>query len=347
MKGDRVSSTTNEPSRRASFGTAAPPALQVENLRTFFYTEEGVVRAVDDVSFDLQSGRTLGIVGESGSGKTVTSLSILRLVPDPPGRIVGGRILFDGRDLVGLADHDLRTIRGRRISMIFQDPMTSLNPYLRVSRQLTEVLEVHEGATRSSARQRAIEMMRRVRIPEPERRIDAYPHEFSGGMRQRVMIAMALLCRPEILIADEPTTALDVTIQAQILTLMRELRDEFSTAVVLITHDLGVVAGMADEVAVMYAGRIVEQAPTTELFAMPRHPYTLGLLKSIPRLDRDQERLDPIPGRPPALRTLGEGCSFAPRCVFVQDRCRRESPNLRQVGDEHRVACWVDVETSI
>jgi len=346
MKGNRVSSTTNEPEHATGSGTAARPVLQVEHLRTSFFTEEGVVRAVDDVSFDLHRGRTLGIVGESGSGKTVTSLSILRLVPDPPGRIEGGRIVFDGRDLVRLTQRQLRAIRGRRISMIFQDPMTSLNPYLRVSRQLTEVLELHEGATPSAARRRAIEMLTRVGIPEAARRVDAYPHEFSGGMRQRVMIAMALLCRPEILIADEPTTALDVTIQAQILTLMRELRDEFASAVVLITHDLGVVAGMADEVVVMYAGRIVEQAPTRELFASPRHPYTLGLLRSIPRLDRHQARLDPIPGRPPALHALTAGCAFAPRCAFVQDRCRKESPDLRPVGDAHHAACWVDVDAS-
>ncbi len=317
--------------------------LRVDNLRTHFYTDEGVVRAVDDVSFELHRGRTLGIVGESGSGKTVANLSILRLIPDPPGRIVGGRIHFDGRDLVSMSQRDMRRIRGKRISMIFQDPMTSLNPYLRVGRQLTEVLELHERASASEARRKAIAMMERVGIPEAVRRIDGYPHEFSGGMRQRVMIAMALLCQPEVLLADEPTTALDVTIQAQILALIQELRDDLGTAVVLITHDLGVVAGMADEVAVMYAGRIVEQAPTAQLFGSPRHPYTLGLLKSIPRLDRPQGRLDPIPGRPPALSALGGGCPFAPRCAFVQERCHREYPDFRTLADQHRAACWVDV----
>ncbi len=343
----RLKPTTDETRRKHQARRNGGTALTVENLRTYFDTEDGVVRAVDDVSFVLQRGRTLGIVGESGSGgKTVANLSILRLVPDPPGRIAGGRILFDGRDLVTLSDRDMRRIRGKRISMIFQDPMTSLNPYLRVGRQLTEVLELHEGSSAAQARRDAIVMMEKVGIPEADKRIDDYPHEFSGGMRQRVMIAMALLCRPELLIADEPTTALDVTIQAQILRLMRSLRDEFGTAVVLITHDLGVVAGMADEVAVMYAGRIVEQAPTAALFAAPRHPYTLGLLQSIPRLDQQQERLDPIPGRPPALSALGEGCRFAPRCAFVQERCGREHPELREVGREHRAACWVDVDSA-
>ena len=338
--------TANETPRSGQARTHGGAALRVENLRTYFYTDDGVVRAVDDVSFELQRGRTLGIVGESGSGKTVANLSILRLIPHPPGRIVGGRILFDGRDLVRVSERELRRIRGKRIAMIFQDPMTSLNPYLRVSRQLTEVLELHEGMSPGEARRSAITMMERVGIPEAARRIDAYPHEFSGGMRQRVMIAMALLCEPEVLLADEPTTALDVTIQAQILTLMRNLRDELGTAVVLITHDLGVVAGMADEVAVMYAGRIVEQAPTAQLFATPRHPYTLGLLKSIPRLDRRQTRLDPIPGRPPAWSALGAGCPFAPRCAFVQERCRREYPEFRSVAPEHYAACWVDVTNS-
>jgi oligopeptide transport system ATP-binding protein len=311
-------------------------------LRTHFFTEEGVVRAVDDVSFDLEPGQTLGIVGESGSGKSVTSLSILRLIPDPPGRIVSGEIVFEGRNLLSLSERDMRGIRGRHIAMIFQDPMTSLNPYLRVSRQLTEVLELHERLDRHTARNRAIEMLVRVGIPEAERRFDNYPHEFSGGMRQRVMIAMALLCKPRLLIADEPTTALDVTIQAQILELIRELRNELHTAVILITHDLGVVAGMADDVAVMYAGKIVEHAPTHKVFARPQHPYTLGLLESIPRLDRSRERLVPIPGRPPALSRLGPGCSFAPRCSFVVDRCK-EAPPLAAREPDHRAACWVDV----
>jgi oligopeptide transport system ATP-binding protein len=321
--------------------------LEVRQLRTEFRTEDGVVPAVDGVSFSLARGRTLGIVGESGSGKSVTSLSILRLVPDPPGRIVAGEIRFAGRDLLQLSAAEMRRIRGKRIAMIFQDPMTSLNPYLRVGRQLTEVLELHEGCTRQESRRRALAMLERVGIPEPARRIDRYPHEFSGGMRQRVMIAMALLCQPELLLADEPTTALDVTIQAQILELIQRLRDELGTAVILITHDLGVVAGMADEVAVMYAGRIVEQAPAAELFANPRHPYTLGLLRSIPRLDRDTDRLVPIPRRPPDLVRLGPGCPFAPRCGFVQARCRTEVPDLREVGPAHRAACWVDVAAAV
>jgi oligopeptide transport system ATP-binding protein len=319
----------------------ADEILQVEGLKTHFFTEEGVVRAVDDVSFTLSRGRTLGIVGESGSGKSVTNLSVLRLIPNPPGRIVAGRIVFDGQDLVQLSEGRMRAIRGKRISMIFQDPMTSLNPYLRVSRQLTEVLELHEKLTRREARQRSIAMLEEVGIPEAAARFDNYPHEFSGGMRQRVMIAMALLCKPELLIADEPTTALDVTIQAQILALIDKMRQELGSAVILITHDLGVVAGMADEVAVMYAGRIVEQAPTEELFARPSHPYTLGLLESIPRLDTKREHLHPIPGRPPDLVHLGPGCPFAPRCRMVIDRCHREYPEFRDISPVHKAACWV------
>jgi oligopeptide transport system ATP-binding protein len=317
--------------------------LQVRDLRTEFRTEDGVIRAVDGVSFDVARGRTLGIVGESGSGKSVTNLSILRLVPDPPGRITGGSVRFDGLDLLSLPEREVRRIRGKRIAMIFQDPMTSLNPYLRVGTQLGEVLELHEGASRAEAKRRSIEMLERVGIPDAPRRIDRYPHEFSGGMRQRVMIAMALLCKPELLIADEPTTALDVTIQAQILDLVRGMRDELGMALILITHDLGVVAGMADEIAVMYAGHIVEQAPAEQLFANPRHPYTLGLLRSIPRLDRDAERLTPIPGRPPDLVRLGSGCPFVPRCSFAVERCRVERPELRPIEPGHDAACWVDV----
>jgi len=322
---------------------ANEPILQVRDLRVEFRSEGAVVRAVDGVSFDLQRGRTLGLVGESGSGKSVTNLAMLRLVPDPPGRISGGSIRFDGRELLAFSEREMRAVRGRRISMVFQDPMTSLNPYLKVGRQLGEVLELHERATGREARRRSIEMLERVGIPDAASRIDRYPHEFSGGMRQRVMIAMALLCKPELLIADEPTTALDVTVQAQILDLIREMRNELGTAVVLITHDLGVVAGMADEVAVMYAGRIVEQAPTGELFAHPRHPYTLGLLRSIPRLDRELDRLTPIPGRPPDLRRLPGGCPFVPRCAFAMDRCREQEPEFRPVGPEHHAACWAEV----
>ena len=319
------------------------PILSVRELRVEFRTEGTVVRAVDGVSFDLDRSQTIGIVGESGSGKSVTNLAVLRLVPDPPGRITGGSIRFAGQELFALSESAMRKVRGKRISMVFQDPMTSLNPYLKVGRQLGEVLELHERASRSEARRRSIEMLERVGIPDAASRIDRYPHEFSGGMRQRVMIAMALLCKPELLIADEPTTALDVTVQAQILDLIREMREALGTSVVLITHDLGVVAGMADEVVVMYAGRIVEDAPTGALFANPRHPYTLGLLRSIPRLDRETDRLTPIPGRPPDLRRLPEGCPFAPRCAYAVDRCREEDPELRPVGPHHTVACWVDV----
>jgi oligopeptide transport system ATP-binding protein len=319
------------------------PLLQVRDLQVEFRSEGTVVRAVDGVSFELEPGRTLGIVGESGSGKSVTSLAILRLVPDPPGRIAGGSIRFAGQDLLSLPERDMRRLRGKRIAMIFQDPMTSLNPYLRVGRQLEEVLELHEGCTRAAARRQSIAMLERVGIPDAARRIDRYPHEFSGGMRQRVMIAMALLCRPELLLADEPTTALDVTVQAQILDLVRELRDEMRTAVILITHDLGVVAGMADDVAVMYAGRIVEHAPAQQLFAAPRHPYTLGLLHSIPRLESDAETLTPIPGRPPDPRRREPGCPFAPRCGFVFARCHAEHPGLRQVAEAHHAACWAEI----
>jgi len=328
---------------------ASEPLLSVRDLRVEFRTEDGVVRAVDGVSFDLERGRTLGLVGESGSGKSVTNLALLRLVPDPPGRIAGGSIRLAGTDLLALTEREMRGVRGKRIAMIFQDPMTSLNPYLRVARQLTEVLELHERCSSGEARRRSIEMLERVGIPEASRRIDDYPHQFSGGMRQRVMIAMALLCKPEVLIADEPTTALDVTIQAQILDLIRDLRDEFGTAVVLITHDLGVVAGLADDVAVMYAGHIVEHAPTKALFAAPQHPYTLGLMRCIPRLDRDEERLTPIPGRPPDLVHLGEGCPFEPRCTFVMERCAHERPELLERGVDqasHTAACWADVAAS-
>jgi oligopeptide transport system ATP-binding protein len=330
-------------SGHAKDAIVSEPILQVRDLRVEFRTEGTVVWAVDGVSFDVSPGQTLALVGESGSGKSVTNLAILRLVPDPPGRITGGTIHFAGTDLLSLPEAEMRRVRGKRIAMIFQDPMTSLNPYLKVSRQLTEVLELHERCTSVQARTRSIEMLERVGIPDAARRMNGYPHQFSGGMRQRVMIAMALLCKPALLLADEPTTALDVTVQAQILDLIGELRDALGTAVVLVTHDLGVVAGRADEIAVMYAGRIVEQAPAGELFANPRHPYTLGLLRSIPRLEDARARLIPIPGRPPDLRHRFTGCALAPRCEFAQDRCRSESPALRPVGPQHQAACWVDV----
>lgn len=321
--------------------------LKVEELRTSFYTEEGVVRAVDGVSFELAAGETLGIVGESGSGKSVSQLTLMGLIPMPPGRIEGGTAHYKGQDLLKMSKSELRKIRGNKISMIFQDPMTSLNPFLKVSTQLCEVLQLHQGVTKAVARKRAVEMLRKVGIPGPEARLDQYPHQFSGGMRQRVMIAMALMCNPELLIADEPTTALDVTIQAQILELIKDLSKDFGTSVILITHDLGVVAGMSDRIIVMYGGRIMEEAPTRELFKSPSHPYTLGLLRSIPRLDDDaHERLVPIHGLPPNLADLPGGCPFHPRCPFVEDRCKETFPERHAVNEEHGVFCWRSEEVS-
>jgi peptide/nickel transport system ATP-binding protein len=320
------------------------PLLAVENLRTHFYTRDGVVRAVDGVSFEVHSGETLAIVGESGCGKSVTSLSILRLIASPPGRIVEGRLIFAGRDLLALSDREMRAIRGNEISMVFQEPMTSLNPVLTIGRQIAETLSLHRGLSRSEAIRCAVEMLRLVNIPEPERRVRAYPHQLSGGMRQRVMIAMALACDPRLLIADEPTTALDVTIQAQILELMRKLKEKTGAAIVLITHDLGVVAEMAQRVVVMYAGRKVEEAPVEELFARPRHPYTRGLLTSVPRLtqtgDPGRKRLAEIPGVVPSLRHELVGCAFAARCSHATSRCRAEYPPLEEKAPGHLVACW-------
>jgi oligopeptide transport system ATP-binding protein len=320
------------------------PLLDVRNLETHFYTQDGVVRAVNNVSFQVHRGETLGIVGESGSGKSVTSLSVMRLVPNPPGRIVGGKLLFDGENLLEASDDEMRRIRGNRIAMIFQDPMTSLNPVLTVGRQLTEAIELHLKLTGNQARERAVELLRLVGIPAAEKRLGDYPHQFSGGMRQRVMIAMALSCNPELLIADEPTTALDVTIQAQILELINRLKADLGTAVIIITHDLGVVAGMADRVAVMYAGRIVEEGPTAAIFANPRMPYTIGLLNSIPRLDEEEKRkLTAIRGLPPDLIDLPEVCPFAPRCDYMQEACTHQTPPLRSVGTDHRAACLFDI----
>jgi oligopeptide transport system ATP-binding protein len=320
----------------------ADPVLQVRDLKTYFKTDEGVVKAVDGVSFDLHKGETLGIVGESGSGKSVTNLSIMKLIPSPPGRIVGGQVFFEDGDLLTKSAAGLRRVRGNRISMIFQDPMTSLNPFLKVSTQLVETIQLHQGLERKPARMKAIEALSMVGIPAPEKRIDNYPHQFSGGMRQRVMIAMALSCNPRVLIADEPTTALDVTIQAQILEIIRELANELGTAVILITHDLGVVAGMCDNVCVMYAGRIVEKAPTKDLFADPKHPYSKGLIKSVPRLDRDHEqRLFSIEGQPPSVVDLPDCCPFYPRCEFVMDICRRKYPHPEVLEDGRTVACWL------
>ncbi|MFT6375964.1 MAG: oligopeptide transport system ATP-binding protein, partial [bacterium] len=297
------------------------PLLVVDGLKTWFDTEYGTVKAVDGVSFDVRPGEVMGLVGESGSGKSVTNLSILKLVPTPPGRYAGGSIRFDGVDLLTHSEAQMRTLRGNRIAMIFQDPMTSLTPYMRISRQLCEVIELHQRVSRSEARKRALDMLDRVGIPDPSGRIDQYPHQFSGGMRQRVMIAMALACKPALLLADEPTTALDVTIQAQILELMQELAREEGTAVILVTHDLGVVAGIADKVAVMYGGRIVERASVFDLYANPQHPYTQGLLASVPRLD-SRGALTPIPGSPPNLANLPTGCTFHPRCSLANEQCQ-------------------------
>ena len=314
--------------------------LSVKNLKTYFRTEDGVVRAVDDVSFELEKGETLGIVGESGSGKSVTNLSVMRLIPNPPGEIAGGEIFFDGTDVCALSLEEMRKIRGKRMAMIFQDPMTSLNPFLKISTQLMEVTQLHLGHTKQQAYDHAIKMLKTVGIPDAESRVDNYPHEFSGGMRQRVMIAMALSCDPELLIADEPTTALDVTIQAQILELIKDLRSRMGTSVVLITHDLGVVAGMTDKIIVMYAGKVFEQAPTRELFARPANPYTKGLLKSVPDPAHEQgKELYQIPGLPPDVAHLPPGCPFQDRCYRVEDICRREFPPFVQINENHHSLC--------
>ncbi|HEY7945824.1 MAG TPA: ABC transporter ATP-binding protein [Casimicrobiaceae bacterium] len=316
------------------------PVLDVRNLKTQFFTRAGVVFAVDDISFTVGEGETVGIVGESGCGKSVTSLSIMGLVPQPPGRIAGGEILFDGADLLRLPPAAMRGLRGDRISMIFQEPMTSLNPAFTIGDQIVEGILRHRALGRDAGKALAIEMLRRVHIPSPERRFDEYPHRLSGGMRQRVMIAMALACKPQLLIADEPTTALDVTIQAQILDLMRVLRAETGTAIMLITHDLGVVAEVADDVVVMYAGRVVERASVRTLFAQPQHPYTIGLLGSIPRLDIEQDRLAVIEGQVPNPLAPVAGCRFHPRCPFADEQCRRVEPPTIELADGHRAACW-------
>ena len=314
--------------------------LEVRGLKTYFYTEDGVVPAVDGVDFALNKGETLGIVGESGCGKSVTSLSIMRLIPDPPGKIVDGEIIFEGSNLLKKAEAEMRNIRGNDISMIFQEPMTSLNPVFTIGDQIMEAIILHQRLSKADARKRAIEMLRLVGIPSPERRVDEYPHQLSGGMRQRVMIAMALSCNPKLLIADEPTTALDVTIQAQILDLMRKLRDEFGTAIMLITHDLGVVAELAERVVVMYAGKIVEQADVKPLFGNPLHPYTVGLLGSIPKLTEQQERLQVIEGVVPHPAFMPKGCRFHPRCKEAREICKVEEPELMEQEPGHLVACW-------
>jgi oligopeptide/dipeptide ABC transporter ATP-binding protein len=316
--------------------------LEVRNLHTQFVSAGGVVRAVDGVSWDVCAGETVALVGESGCGKSVSALSVMRLVSAPAGRITSGQIIFKGRDLLTLSEEEMRRTRGREIGMIFQEPMTSLNPVLSVGRQLTETVEIHLGMTAAQSRTRAIELLSLVGVPDPARRLAQYPHQFSGGMRQRMMIAMALSCNPALVLADEPTTALDVTIQAQILELMKDLSRRLGAAMLMITHNLGVVARYADRVNVMYAGKIVERASAREIYANPRHPYTLGLLRSVPRLDEPRRaKLQPIPGQPPDLSRLPEGCSFAPRCPYALDRCRTDGPPLDEVGAEHLSACWV------
>jgi oligopeptide transport system ATP-binding protein len=314
--------------------------LSVNNLKTYFQTEDGVVKAVDGITFQLEKGETLGIVGESGSGKSVTNLSVMRLIPEPPGKIVEGDIIFNGIDVRKLSIDEVRAIRGKRIAMIFQDPMTSLNPFLKISTQLMEVTRLHLGHNKSQAYDHAVKMLKMVGIPEAETRMNGYPHELSGGMRQRVMIAMALACDPELLIADEPTTALDVTIQAQILELIKDLRSRMGTSVILITHDLGVVAGMTDKIVVMYAGKVFEQAPTKELFATPANPYTKGLLKSVPDPAHEEGTdLYQIPGLPPDVAHLPPGCPFAERCERVEDICHQEYPPFVQINENHWSLC--------
>ncbi|MDD2694846.1 MAG: ABC transporter ATP-binding protein [Anaerolineales bacterium] len=320
--------------------------LDVKDLRTQFHTPEGNVYAVNGISFGVKAGETLAVVGESGCGKSVSMLSILRLIPIPPGEIVSGVANYWGRDLLTLSEDELEDIRGREIAMIFQDPMTSLNPVLTIGKQITETLVAHTNMGSQAAYEEAAGLLERVGIPDCARRLNDYPHQFSGGMRQRVMIAMALACNPSLLIADEPTTALDVTIQAQIVELMIQLREKMEMAIIWITHDLGVVAGLADRVNVMYAGFIVEEASVFDIFETPRHPYTLALLEALPRVDRRREkRLKSIPGAPPNLLVKPHGCAFAPRCEFALAQCWEENPTLRPVGQDHRIACWVDVST--
>ena len=321
--------------------------LELQNLEVKFHTLDGVVHAVNGVSYYVNQGETLGIVGESGCGKSVSVLSVMRLIPDPPGKIAGGKILFHGENLLDLEERQMEKIRGSRIGMVFQDPMTSLNPVLTIGKQISEAMVLHQGDSKKVADQKAIELLSLVGIPNPEERYGDYPHQFSGGMRQRVMIAMALSCSPEILIADEPTTALDVTIQAQIIELTKKLRDQLGMAIIWITHDLAVVAELADRVVVMYAGYIVEQADVFRLYENPSHPYTLALLESLPRVDsnRDAERLATIPGFPPDGLNVPPGCPLAPRCGFAVERCLQENPQLHEIEKDHHIACWVDVST--
>ena len=319
----------------------AEPLLSVRNLKTYFYTDEGVVKAVDGLTYDLHKGETLGIVGESGCGKSVHALSVMRLIPQPPGKIVEGEILFESTNLLGLPEDEMRRIRGNRIAMIFQEPMTSLNPVLTIGEQIAEAVMLHQGLNKKDAWDRAAEMLEKVKIPLAKERVRDYPHQFSGGMRQRVMIAMALSCNPSILIADEPTTALDVTIQAQILDLMRGLQEEFNMAIIMITHNLGVVAELCDNVVVMYAGKPIEHADVKRTFRDPKHPYTWGLLHSIPKLYERKERLIPIEGQPPSLIDLPPGCPFTPRCPFAMEICVKADPPDYVVGPDHYAKCYL------
>jgi len=315
--------------------------LRVEGLRTHFFTSAGTVKAVDGISYDVEEGETVAIVGESGCGKSVSALSILRLIPNPPGEIVGGSIQFDGKDILALSDEEIRQVRGRDIAMVFQEPMTSLNPVLTIGLQLSETLIQHLDMDPEAANARAVELMGMVGISDPQRRLDQYPHHLSGGMRQRVMIAMALACEPKLIIADEPTTALDVTIQAQILELMKELTKRMGVALIIITHNLGVVARYADRVNVMYAGKIIEKGTAQQIYHNPTHPYTLALLRSVPRMDQPRkEKLDPVDGQPPDLTQLDDGCAFRSRCRYVVDRCNNEIPPLEDIGDGQLTACW-------
>lgn len=320
------------------------PVLDVKNLTTRFETQDGTVFAVNGVSFVLNKGEFLGVVGESGSGKSVTMMSLLRLIPMPPGEIVAGTAMFDGEDLIAMDKDEIRQVRGGKIGFVFQDPMTSLNPVVRVGTQITEALKIHLGMSKKDAQEKAVELLEMVGIPDAPARLNAYPHEFSGGMRQRAMIAIALACSPEILIADEPTTALDVTIQAQIIDIAKDLRDKLDTSVIWITHDLGVIASLADRVLVMYGGQIVEEGPVNELYLSPQHPYTRALLRSVPRLDQKGSGLESISGQPPGMHAPPTSCVFAPRCEFAYDRCLKENPVLEPVSETHQVACWWNME---
>ena len=317
--------------------------LEVKNLCTYFYTANAIVKAVDDISYDVEEGEIVGLVGESGCGKTASALSLLRLISIPPGKIVKGEVIFEGKDLITISQEEIRNIRGNRIAMIFQEPMTSLNPVLTIGQQISEPLQVHKKLSKAEALKESIKLLELVQIPDAKTRIADYPHQFSGGMRQRVMIAMALSCNPKLLIADEPTTAIDVTIQAQLLEMMHRLSRELGTALIIITHNLGIIARYADKVNVMYAGQIVEKGTAAEIYSNPKHPYTIGLLNSVPRLDQViKKRLIPIEGMPPDLSSLPSGCAFRPRCIHAVDRCRKESPMLSRITENHYLACWIN-----